>query len=873
MKTKVLFLTLLLGCLAGCGETPKPPVKVTGISFSENTLLLDEGESKTLTYTITPSDASNKQVSFSTSKSNIATVTAEGQVTGVSEGTSFITVTTIDGGFSDICTVTVSKYVPVTGVEFAEHEVSITEGDSKNLIYSVLPSNASNKKVSFDSNNKNVATVDSTGKVSASAEGNADITVTTEDGNKKDTCKITVNKKYVSVNSVSFDKETYSLGLGNSLKLVPNILPENATNKNVSFVSETPSVATVTNDGLVTAKAEGTSKITVTTEDGGKTAFCNVEVTVKHVESVELFLKETVLSVGEKKTLSYKLNPSDCFNKNVSFSSSLPSVASVSQTGEVEALAAGKTVITVTTEDGNKTDTCEVTVSSKSSYDLSKFYHGYYEGFGSWTDGNNLKSKLSTWIHKGYTALKYEGNIENNTDADHTLTDYEVLDVIYSPDDVAYDAGGTVWQKEHAFPASVMTGETTGDAVKIPGIATDYHNLFAAAASGNSSHGNRPFGFAKEEKGTIIDRTTQGGYDGYKNDPTEFEPGNKDKGRVSRALFYMCTMYPELSMVEDASLTQKGSKKHGNLSEMLVWSNSTAVDRAEMLHNESVYSYKYKGTAQGNRNPFVDFPQLVDYVFGDKQNEAGTLEDIRPSAVDLNADNNEHANYMVTHAKRNYKVNETLINTDYSIIEVNNDFSTSEVSNYTNSLDNHVFTVNDDEKISAGITCNGETIYYIIYLNKATSCSYYAITKKAGIDKNKYNMETQTISYVSETGENRSFHFQFQSDAAPTLNDVTGAGYKIGSGTHAVSRLVYETVDSISVNKVVMKCRGANSSSTYSLTISIGGTQVFQQNVTYSKTEYFDLGGDIVTKSGKVRFEFTGANALEIFAIGLNILN
>jgi uncharacterized protein YjdB len=125
-----------------------------------------------------------------------------------------------------------------------------------------------------------IATVDNKGKVTAVKEGNADITVTTKDGNKTAKCTLTVTAKQIPVTGVTLDKSTLSLEEGATETLNATIAPSNASYKAVKFTSSDEAIATVDDKGLVTAVKAGTADITVESlMDGSKTAKCTLTVT------------------------------------------------------------------------------------------------------------------------------------------------------------------------------------------------------------------------------------------------------------------------------------------------------------------------------------------------------------------------------------------------------------------------------------------------------------------------------------------------------------------------------------------------------------------------------------------------------------------
>ena len=179
-------------------ETPDPedPIVVTGITLDKTTATVEEGATVTLTATVTPGNATDKTVTWSTSNEAIATV-SDGVVTGVKAGE--VTITAKAGDKSATCTVTVTaaatepEVVPVTGVTLSQTAVTLDIDQSITLTATVAPENATNKAVTWASDKTDVATVDANGKVTAVAAGTANITVTTQDGGKTATCVVTVN--------------------------------------------------------------------------------------------------------------------------------------------------------------------------------------------------------------------------------------------------------------------------------------------------------------------------------------------------------------------------------------------------------------------------------------------------------------------------------------------------------------------------------------------------------------------------------------------------------------------------------------------------------------------------------------------------------
>ena len=352
-----------------CAVTVKAKaVNVTEVTLDKTELTLTEGGTETLTATVRPDNADNKKVTWSSDKTDVATVGGDGRVTAVKAGEAVVTVTTEDGGKTATCKVTVkAKTVSVTEVTLDKTELTLTEGETETLTATVRPDNADNRKVAWSSDKTEIATVDGAGRVTAVKAGEAVVTVTTEDGGKTATCKVTVKAKAVSVTEVTLDRTELTLTEGETGTLTATVKPDNADNRKVTWSSDKTEVATVDGAGRVTAVKAGEATVTVTTEDGGRTATCKVTVKAKAVNVTEVTLDRTELTLteGETETLTATVKPDNADNRKVTWSSDKTEVATVDGAGKVTAVKAGEAVITVTTEDGGKTATCKVTVKAK----------------------------------------------------------------------------------------------------------------------------------------------------------------------------------------------------------------------------------------------------------------------------------------------------------------------------------------------------------------------------------------------------------------------------------------------------------------------------------------------------------------------------
>ena len=262
-------------CLVTISEKIIP---VANVTLDKDKLELVEGKNAQITANVLPENATNKNVTWESSNESIVVVDKNGKVTATNPGVATITVTTEDGSKTDTCEVTVKEYTPVEDVTLDKDRLDLIEGQIVQLIATVLPEDATYKNVTWRSKDESVATVDQNGNIKAVSEGTATITVTTEDGWYKSACLVTVTKKIIPVNSVTLDKNKLEMVEGDATQLIVTVLPENATNKNVTWSSSDSSIATVDQNGNVTAESAGNATITVTTEDGGYTYSCTVQV-------------------------------------------------------------------------------------------------------------------------------------------------------------------------------------------------------------------------------------------------------------------------------------------------------------------------------------------------------------------------------------------------------------------------------------------------------------------------------------------------------------------------------------------------------------------------------------------------------------------
>ena len=351
------------GKSASCQVTVKAAqtvVEVESVTLDRHELTLKEGETNRLVATVSPSNATDKTISWATSNPAIVSVDKEGNVKGVAVGTA--TVAASHGNLSDACKITVTaSAVPVTSISLDKTTLALAEQDTYQLTATVKPDNATDKTVTWSTANAAIATVSDNGLVTAVAEGAT--TITAKAGDKTATCTVTVSKKVIPVTSVTLNKTSLALTEQETFQLSATVSPDNATDKTVTWSSSNTAVATVSSNGLVTAVQEGST--TITAKAGDKTATCTVTVSKKVIPVTSVSLNKTSLALTEQETfqLSATVSPDNATDKTVTWSSSNTAVATVSSNGLVTAVQEGSA--TITAKAGDKTATCTVTVSKK----------------------------------------------------------------------------------------------------------------------------------------------------------------------------------------------------------------------------------------------------------------------------------------------------------------------------------------------------------------------------------------------------------------------------------------------------------------------------------------------------------------------------
>lgn len=320
--------------------------QVEQIKMDFDKVTLSVGDEYRLTAVISPENATNKNVKWSTSNPNVVTVDENGMLKAVGSGSATVIVQTEDGGYIDMTNVTVLQ--PVSSITLSQTEMSVKKGTVFWLSATINPDTADNKKVTWSSSDTSLATVDPDGKVTTLAVGTVTISCASEDNGTVAYCVVEITEPVTGLTLNTYYQEMVA---GTKFVVLPTVLPIDAPNKDVTFVSSDPEVATVDENGVVTALVGGTCEIIVTTVESNLKATCTISVK-EYVESIEISGNPERLNVGDSVTLVATVGTATASNKTVLWTSSNPTIATVDQNGKVTGHSPGNVVITATAADG-----------------------------------------------------------------------------------------------------------------------------------------------------------------------------------------------------------------------------------------------------------------------------------------------------------------------------------------------------------------------------------------------------------------------------------------------------------------------------------------------------------------------------------------
>lgn len=311
---------------------------VTGISLSARSRTVEVGSKYTIQPNITPSNADNKTVTYTSSDSSVASVDASGVVTGLKGGTALIMVKTDDRGL--IASMTIEVKESVDALSFEDRETYIGIGLSKKLEAIFNPDDATDKRLKWSSNNTSMVTVNQNGEVYGVSGGTATITAEARDGSDRKAIIIVHSVKPIT--GLIMSESKIKLREGDDKQLNITFLPADATVKEAKWTSADTSIAKVDNFGVVTAVGEGEVKVIATSLDGGN-AYAEVKVTVVKTvaaQSIRVITADTTMLIGDNRTFTANIRPARA-TETFTWHSTDTSIATVDGKGKVTAVGSG----------------------------------------------------------------------------------------------------------------------------------------------------------------------------------------------------------------------------------------------------------------------------------------------------------------------------------------------------------------------------------------------------------------------------------------------------------------------------------------------------------------------------------------------------
>ncbi|MDE7211468.1 MAG: Ig-like domain-containing protein, partial [Lachnospiraceae bacterium] len=347
---------------------------VTGVQLDDHEGVIYIGDEWELNATVSPKSATTQDLKWVSSDRGVATIDANGRITGVKEGLTIITCTTVDGGYVDYCAVQViSPEVESQDIIVTPESCLIGVGKKMKLEAQVIPENTTDKTVEWISSNTDIVTVDEKGRITGVSVGNAVITCIAADGSGAEAyCEVEVCQE---ITDIQLNNTYLDLVVGDAVQIEGWIFPSDAT-YGVTWSSDDATVALVDQNGKVTALKAGDTVVRATAEDSsGVEAVCVVHVrNPVPITNIQVSESELVMVPGESRTVSFTILPSG-YTDGYTWSSDNPVVASVNATtGMITANALGVANITIFAQSGRSASVKIYVVGlSKTSLSLQQY--------------------------------------------------------------------------------------------------------------------------------------------------------------------------------------------------------------------------------------------------------------------------------------------------------------------------------------------------------------------------------------------------------------------------------------------------------------------------------------------------------------------
>ena len=345
---------------------------ISSVSFTNYSSTIYTNESSKFSYSVNPSDVEIKSIQWTSSNTSVATVDQSGNVRGIKPGTSTITISVTDNrNNTKTASVLVTVKSNLSSVTLTNTVASLTKGGTAKVGFTVYPSNGYYQSATWSSSNTSVATIDNNGNINAKGVGSTTITLTVNkgDGTSNVTRSFTL-KVNSNLTGVTLTNTVNQLKKGATNKVSFTITPTNGYYQSATWSSSNTNIATIDNNGNITAKNIGTTTITLTINKGDGSSNIVRSFDLQVISNLtDVYVSPTSLEVNlnRSKQVSFTLNPSNGYYLSKNWASSNTSIATVDQNGNVTGRGLGTTNITLTINRGaglaNITKTIPVTVT------------------------------------------------------------------------------------------------------------------------------------------------------------------------------------------------------------------------------------------------------------------------------------------------------------------------------------------------------------------------------------------------------------------------------------------------------------------------------------------------------------------------------
>ena len=356
---------------------------------------------------------------------NIIEVDNSNVIKAINIGETIVKATAEDEKISYFKVIVTNKDIEMIDILLNKSKITLNIGDTEQLKATLKPINATNIQLNWTSSDTKVATVDQNGKITAKENGMTLITVQSNNG-KKSTCEVIVNTKNeiinIDITNININKNNITMYVGDTEQLFATIEPNNATNKDISWLSDNTNIATIDQTGKVTALNQGYVTITAVSTNG-VTAKCQIKIEPKtnpiidtNIEVTNIILNETSKTIylnSNSKTvnLTATVEPSNATNKNIIWTSSNNNIAKV-ENGKVTALNTGTATITAKIEGDKHEASFKLTVKKKiiiviGASQVTRM-NNYKTSYNSTNYNYSVKNKTLNYIYSGGSGFSYQ---------------------------------------------------------------------------------------------------------------------------------------------------------------------------------------------------------------------------------------------------------------------------------------------------------------------------------------------------------------------------------------------------------------------------------------------------------------------------------